>query len=329
MQEITKKAVSRRQFMRLSAFATAGIAVAACAAPGAAPAAPVAEPAAADSNAAAAPAAAPGQYNEAPMLADLVAAGELPPVDERLPINPLVMPVEEQIGNYGGTMRRGFRGVSDRWGPTKVQDRSLAWYDKSLNMQPRMAESWELSDDAKEWTFHLREGMKWSDGTPFTTEAVKYWYENEVQNMELTEYSNGTDWKTGANKTLLELEVVDDHTFVFKFADPNPLFIYRVGRNTLGPFSPGHYMQQFHVDLTEDVAGLETKTKEAGFESWVQYYTDRGYWYMNPERPSLGPWIAKNPLSEEVFTMERNPYFFAVDAEGNQLPYRYHQPSPL
>lgn len=321
MQEITKKAVSRRKFMQFSAFATAGIAVAACGAPAAAPAeAPAEAPAASDSGAAA-PAAAPGQYNEAPMLADLVAAGELPPVDERLPINPLVMPVEEQIGNYGGTMRRGFRGVSDRWGPTKVQDRSLAWYDKSLNMQPRMAESWELSEDAKEWTFHLREGMKWSDGTPFTTEAVKYWYENEVQNTELTEYSNGTDWKTGANKTLLELEVVDDHTFVFKFADPNPLFIYRVGRNTLGPFTPGHYMQQFHIDLTEDVAGLEAKATEAGFESWVQYYTDRGYWYMNPERPSLGPWIAKNPLSEEVFTMERNPYFFAVDAEGNQLPY--------
>jgi peptide/nickel transport system substrate-binding protein len=143
-----------------------------------------------------------------------------------------VMPVAEQIGTYGGTMRRGFRGVSDRWGPTKVQDRGLAWYDQDLNMQPRMAESWELSEDATEWTFHLREGMKWSDGTPFTTEAVKYWYDHELQNPDLSTYSGGTAWKTGAENTLVQLEVVDDYTFKFTFADPNPLFLYRVARPT-------------------------------------------------------------------------------------------------
>lgn len=322
MQEL-KKAVSRRQFMQLSAFATASVAVVACAGgPPAAPSQESAPAAAAPAEQAAAPAAAaPGQYNEAPMLAELVQAGSLPPVDERLPINPLVMPVAEQTGNYGGTMRRGFRGVSDRWGPTKVQDRGLAWFDQELNMQPRLAESWEISEDTKEWTFHLREGMKWSDGTPFTTEAVKYWYDHEVQNTELTEYSNQTNWKTGAENTLLQLEVIDDYTFKFVFADANPLFLYKIGRNTPAPYSPSHYMKQFHVDLTEDQAALDAKVKEAGFESWVQYYTDRGWWYMNPERPSVGPWIAKNSLAEEIFIMERNPYFFGVDADGNQLPY--------
>ncbi len=320
MQEPKKKVVSRRQFMQLSAFATAGIAVVAC---GGSPAAPSQEaaPAAttAPSDQAAAPAAVPGQFNEAPMLAELVQAGSLPPVDERLPTNPLVMPVAEQIGTYGGTMRRGFRGVSDRWGPTKVQDRGLAWYDTELNMQPRLAESWEMSEDAREWTFHLRQGTKWSDGTPFTTEAVQYWYDNEVQNTDLTEYSSGTTWKTGAANTLLQLEVIDDYNFKFIFADPNPLFLYKVGRAS--PFSPGHYMQQFHVNLAEDQAALTAQATEAGFENWAQYYTDRGYWYMNPEKPSIGPWISKNALSEEIFLMERNPYFFGVDAEGNQLPY--------
>ncbi|MBX3010580.1 MAG: ABC transporter substrate-binding protein [Caldilineaceae bacterium] len=321
MLEVKKKAVSRRQFIQLSAMTTASIALAACgssapAAP-AGEAAPTAAPAA--EQATAAPAAAPGQYNEAPMLAELVQAGTLPPVDERLPTNPLVMAVAEQIGTYGGTMRRGFRGVSDRWGPTKLQDRSLAWYDQDLNMQPRLAESWEINEDATQWTFHLREGMKWSDGTPFTTAAVQYWYDNEVQNTDLTEYSSGTNWKTGRNNTLLQLEVLDDYTFTFTFADPNPLFLYKVGR--AAPFSPGHYMQQFHINLTEDQDALQAKASEAGFESWAQYYTDRGYWYMNPEKPSVGPWISKNALSEEIFVMERNPYFFGVDANGNQLPY--------
>lgn len=319
MQELTKKAVSRRQFMQLSAMATAGLAVAACA-PAAAPA-PAAQEAAPAAQEAAAPAGAPTKFNEAPMLSELVQAGSLPPVDERLPTNPLVMPVAEQTGNYGGTMRRGFRGVSDRWGPTKVQDRSLAWYDQDLNVQPRMVESWETNEDATQWTFHLRQGMKWSDGTPFTTEAIKYWYDYEVQNTDLPTYSGQSNWKTGAENTLLQLEVIDDHTFTFTFADPNPLLLYKIVRPTPACYSPGHYMKQFHIELAEDTAALEAKAKDAGFETWAQYYEDRGYWYMNPERPSTGAWISKNPLSEEIFQMERNPYFFAVDADGNQLPY--------
>lgn len=325
MQEFTKKAVSRRQFIQLSAFATAGLAVVACA-PAAmpAPAAQEAAPAAPAAQEAAAPAAAPTKFNEAPMLADLVKAGSLPPVDERLPTNPFVMPVAEQTGNYGGTIRRGFRGVSDRWGPTKMQDRSLVWYDQDLNVQPRILESWEINDDATVWTFHLREGMKWSDGTPFTSEAVKYWYENEFQNTDLPTYSGGTSWKTGKDNTPLQLEVVDDYTFKFTFANPNPLFAYKITRPTPAPYSPGHYMKQFHTKLTDDAAALDAKAKEAGFETWAQYYEDRGYWYMNPDRPSTGPWISKTPLSEEIFKMERNPYFFAVDADGNQLPYVDH-----
>ena len=158
--------VSRREFMHLSALATAGVVVAACA-PAAAPAPAAEAPAAAAPAAAEAPAAAaaPGSYSEAPMLAELVKAGSLPPVDERLPKNPLVMPVAEKVGTYGGAIRRGFKGVSDRWGPTKHIDRLMVWFDQNLVQQPRLVESWELSDDAKVWTFHMREGMKWSRHT--------------------------------------------------------------------------------------------------------------------------------------------------------------------
>ena len=317
MQEVKNKLVSRRRFMQLSAFAGAGIAVAACGggAPATAPDAPAAA-VAAESGAAAGAAA--GQYSEAPMLAELVAAGSLPAVDERLPSNPMVMPVAEQTGNYGGTFRRAFKGVSDRWGPTKLQDRGFVWFDQDLNMQPRMAESWEVSDDAKVWTIYLREGMKWSDGEPFTTASIQWWYDYDLQNETITP-APGAVFVSGAEKTLMQLDVVDDYTFTLTFADPNPLFIQKIGRTAL--FEPGHYLAQFHIDLTEDQAGLEAATKEAGFETWDQYYVDRRYWYLNPDKPSLGPWISKNALSNELFLMERNPYFFGVDADGQQLPY--------
>ena len=126
MRRIAPTPISRREFMRVSGVAAAGAVAVACGAGGEPE--PMQEAAPADDSAAeAAPAASSSQYSEAPMLADMVAAGDLPPVDERLPVNPMVMPVSEENGVYGGTFRRGFKGVSDRWGPTKMQDRGLSW----------------------------------------------------------------------------------------------------------------------------------------------------------------------------------------------------------
>lgn len=320
MRKLVNRGVSRREFLRLSALATAGVVTVACGASGEPAPSDSAAPAAttAPASEAAAPAAPPSQYNEAPMLADLVAQGQLPPVDERLPSNPLVMPVMESTGNYGGTMRRGFSGVSDRWGPTKLQDRGLVWYDQNLNMQPRMAESWELSDDAREWTFYLRPGTKWSDGTPLTANDVQWWWENEINNTEINP-AVPSAWVSGTERTPMQVEVIDDNTFKFIFADPKPLLLYSLARGNV--FSPGHYMSQFHIELTEDTAKLEADTTAAGFNSWAEYFIDRNYWYQNPEKPSYGPWISKNGLANELFLMERNPYFFGVDQDGNQLPY--------
>jgi len=94
------------------------------------------------------------------MLADLVKAGKLPVVDQRLPKTPCVMTGYEGVGKYGGTWRRAFNGVSDYWGPTKCLDRSWAWFDKNLNLQPRQLESWSVSADGKVWTIKMREGLK-------------------------------------------------------------------------------------------------------------------------------------------------------------------------
>ena len=321
MRRIVPSPISRREFMRVSAVTAAGAVAVACGASGEPE--PM-EEAPADSAAAessdSAPATPASQYSEAPMLAEMVAAGDLPPVDERLPVNPMVMPVSETNGNYGGSFRRGFKGVSDRWGPTKMQDRGLSWYDQNLNMQPRMAESWEINDDASEWTFHLREGMSWSDGTPFTTEAIRWWWEEDETNTTISPSIGGT-WVSGAERTPMELEIVDDSTVTFKFPLPNPLYVFRLGRQTRNLYLPGHYLEQFHMELTDDQDGLQAQVEEAGFNSWEEYYTDRRWWYLNPDLPSIGPWISKNELSNELFLMERNPYFFGVDSDGNQLPY--------
>lgn len=313
------RTVSRREFMRLSALTGATLAMVACGAPSSAPAP---ETSAVDEAAqpAAAPevAAAPSQYNEAPMLAELVAQGELPPVTERLPLSPAVVPVTASIGNYGGTIRRAFKGVSDRWGPSKVQDSSLVRYDIELNKSSDLLESWEQNEDATEFVLHLRQGLKWSDGTPFDSSAFGWWYEHVARNEALTP-APPVNFSTGDPRVLLEMETPDQFTVRIKFAHPKPLFIDFMSRSQ--PFTPGHYMQQFLPDTSEDPAALDAAMKNAGFDSWDQYYLDRDSWYLNPEKPSVGPWVAKNQLSEQLFVMERNPYFHQIDSEGNQLPY--------
>ena len=133
------------------------------------------------------PAAAQSKYHEAPALAALVEAGKLPPVEERLPKEPLVEQVVDQIGTYGGTLRRGFLGPSDHNNYTRVVYDALVRYSPDgTQVIPHIAKGWELNDDFTQWKVFLREGMKWSDGEPFTADDIMFWYEHIVLNKDLT-----------------------------------------------------------------------------------------------------------------------------------------------
>ncbi len=115
------------------------------------------------------------QYEEAPAQAQLVEAGELPPVEERLPAEPLVEEVEA-IGTYGGTLRRGFLGPSDHNNYTRVVYDALVRHSvDGTEILPHIAKGWESSDDFTQWTVFLREGMKWSDGAPFGADDIMFW----------------------------------------------------------------------------------------------------------------------------------------------------------
>lgn len=250
------------------------------------------------------------------MLAELVQQGKLPPVDQRLPKNPVVLTGMDGVGKYGGTMRRGFRGFSDRWGPTKIQNEGLTWYNPDLSIRANIVELWEVSSDARQWTFKLREGMKWSDGSDLTTDDWKWWYENVLLNDQITPILPEA-WSTGSPRVAMKAEFPDRYTAVFTFQDPKPLFVYNVTRQQ--PFVHTGFMKQFHASFT-DLAKLEADAKAAGFETWVQLFQDKNAWWA-VGRPSLGPWTPVNTMTEQLFIMERNPYFWQVDEAGNQLPY--------
>ena len=140
------------------------------------------------------------------------------------------MEAVEQVGQYGGTIRRGFKGVSDRWGPTKMQNESLTWYNMDLTLRPNMVESWETNADASEWTFHLREGLKWSDGTPFDSDSFTWWYENHFSNEDLTP-AVSIRWGTGTPRVPMVVSAPDNNTVMMTFEHPKPLFSFDVARS--------------------------------------------------------------------------------------------------
>ncbi len=270
------------------------------------------------------PAPAASSYNEAPSLAEQVAAGDLPPVDERLPANPRVVEVVEEVGQYGGVLRRAFLGPADANNYVRVvYDALVRFSPDGSEVIPHIAEGWESSEDFTTWTINLREGMKWSDGEPFTADAIMFWYENVLLNEELTPALPG--WMKNKDGSVIAVEKLSDYAVSFTYDSPNTIFLMELankdgGDRTIAPFLPGHYLQQFHPNFV-DADELDAMVKEAGFETWTQLFTLKSVIMDNAERPSTAAWMPTNTVADQVFTIVRNPYYFSVDTEGNQLPY--------
>ena len=126
--------------------------------------------------------------HEAPALAAMVADGTLPPLEERLPVNPMVVEPVESIGQYGGTWHAGLRGGEDNaWiFRTIAYEPLVRWTRDWTGIIPMWPSPGRSTTDATEFTFKLREGMKWSDGEPFTADDIMFWYEDVLMNEELT-----------------------------------------------------------------------------------------------------------------------------------------------
>jgi peptide/nickel transport system substrate-binding protein len=264
-------------------------------------------------------------FAEAPVLASQVQAGKLPPVEERLPIASDVMLVPtEEIGRYGGTWRRAFNGVNDHWAYGRPSYSGLVRWNLELTSQiPYIAKSWEVSDGGKLYTFHLRKGMKWSDGHPHTADDWVYQHEDVMANEELT--PNPPFCQSSPKGGLAEITKIDDYTFTLRFAQPNYTFVgsmcyINVRGGSGSPLAPAHYMKQFHKDYA-DPDELAAMIKEGGFDDWTQLYREMDDYMLHPERPSVRPWVLKTPITAQRVIAERNPYYFGVDREGNQLPY--------
>ena len=271
----------------------------------------------------------PDSFSEAPMLVERVEAGELPPVEERLPTEPLVIEPAEMTGEYGGTWRRAFTGPGDRQNIERMNnDYHLFWDTSATELVPRLLRAWEANEETTVWTHHLREGTKWSDGEPLTADDYLFWYENILLNELLIP---SLPWYMQWGGEPAVLEKVDDYTFTITFAQPFPTWPETLATDTvgghfmqggvgLGLVAPQHYLEQFHADVVgEDVANA--LAEEAGLENWHLHLLNKNDAHMNPELPVLAQWMPVTTVASTEYVLARNPFFWAVDSEGNQLPY--------
>ena len=261
-------------------------------------------------------------FSEAPMLAAMVQSGELPPLVERLPDDPLVLEPYEQTGSYGGELRVARTGPSD-WGDMHRGRKTFLFRaDPTLNEAiPYGAKGYEISDDQTVLTIHLREGMKWSDGEPFTTADFMWVYDNVFSDYDIPARGRSRFLMAGE---LARWEADGDYTLVITFPAPitlNSLTLllnwYEVQSGRL--FTPAHHMREFHLKFNADAEKL---AKEDGHDNWIAGLLARMSNAPNQKhsRPDLSPWVQERRDSTGIF-FARNPYFFAVDGAGNQLPY--------
>jgi peptide/nickel transport system substrate-binding protein len=171
--------------------------------------------------------------------------------------------------------------------------------------------------------------MKWSDGEDFTADDIVFWWENVETNTDIQSKPRGFFKVDGEAATVAK---VDDYTVTFSWSKPHGLFL----ENMASPYGvrvvqfAEHYHSKYIKGLNPDgVAELMANDSSTDYTQWwtanVGSYGKQSE-YNNPDRPFVQPWIPRESfLGKERFTFERNPYYFKVDAECNQLPYIDHR----
>jgi peptide/nickel transport system substrate-binding protein len=318
---MVKRELNRREFLRASVIVAAGAVTAACGAPATDMPMPDDDEEMAEPTATPQPepeeekeAAPPSQYTESAMMTEMVNAGDLPPVDDRLPPSPLVLETVDGIGQYSDMMTLVYPGEkTGNWGLYNHSDALVKWKKDFSTHRAALAESWEWNDDGTEVTVHIRKGIRWSDGEEFVTvDDWMFWYNDMVRNERVQAPSPDSFASQGV---LPEMEKVDDYTVKVSWPNPHPLFLKFLSRgfwnlSSHRQFTPAHYMKQFHPDYND----------EATDEDIQELLTQMNDYLWIPEYPKFSPWLVKE-VTVESEQFERNPYYWKVDPDGKQLPY--------
>jgi peptide/nickel transport system substrate-binding protein len=249
-------------------------------------------------------------FHEPPFLQQQVKNGELPPVMDRLPLDPMVLEPTTTNGTYGGTARI----FESDWNMFNPVENPLTIDPTVAHIFPNTIKEWEISNEGRTITFKLRTGIKWSNGEPLDADDFIFFHRHQILNPELTPVP---DPRWIGSKS----EKIDDLTFRYHFNEPFPLLINLMAQ--LGDYyvTPSDYMRQFHPDFVNREA-LIKKIRQEGYISWMAYYNAIRLWTRNqpPLMPTLRPFqLIKRTATHKLY--DRNAYYAKIDSLGQQLPY--------
>ena len=266
------------------------------------------------------------EYRSNPLFVKENVFRDLPAVEERLPVEPLIVKPENGEGKYGGILT-GAAVVYDvgtfeiiTWRQT-----NLFKFSKTLDkIVPHAAKSWDWSDDYKKLKISLRKGHKWSDGSPFTTDDVMFWWQDIILNRELTE-KIPFQWIRDGNPVVFRKVNETD----FEISSDHPLsgLLHIMTDVRVRPFACKNYLKNFHIKFNP---AADEEAKKAGFKTWAERFNHifNVEWEdtMNdPDYPTLNSHIIIEGPDNNGRLYRANPYFFVVDIYGNQLPYISYQ----
>ncbi len=264
----------------------------------------------------------PAGFTESAKLEPKVAAGELPPIDQRLPKSPRIVGESDLrgLGKQGGKMRMLVGRAKDTRLLVVYGYARIVCYNEDFELEADIAETVEV-EDGRIFTITLREGHKWSDGQPFTTEDLRYWWEDVANNEELS--PSGPPKLMMVDGVAPTVEVLSETQIRYSWPAPNPYFLPSLaGARPMFIYRPAHYLKPFHVKYAEQTA-LEQAVTASNSRNWAQLHNrkDNLYRFDNPNLPTLQPWINSTAPPAQRFIGARNPYYHRVDSAGQQLPY--------
>ncbi|KAB1070310.1 ABC transporter substrate-binding protein [Methylobacterium planeticum] len=244
------------------------------------------------------------------------------PAADRLPRPPLVVDLAgrgRRPGQAGGAVRMLITRARDVRYLSVCAYTRLVGYDAALALQPDLLEG--IESEGGSLTFRLREGHRWSDGHPFTTEDFRYYWEDVANNKELSPGGPPDFFLVDGRPP--RVEIPDARTIRYIWDRPNPRFLPNLAapRDPL-IYRPAHVLKPVHPRY----AGREAATalaKAQSLRSWTALHNrlDDMFEMANPETPTLQPWRPRTRAPAARFVFERNPYYHRVDTEGCQLPY--------
>ena len=259
---------------------------------------------------------------ETPILREAVEAGKLPPVGERIPKTPRVMKLDGNglsPGKHGGAMNMLIGRARDVRMLVVYGYSRLVGYNRELEIVPDILQSVDVVE-GRIFTLKLRKGHKWSDGSPFTAEDFRYFWDDVANNPELSPAGPPRDLLVDGEPP--KFEVVDELTLRYSWPKPNPEFLPRLaGASPLYIYRPSAYLKRYHIKYSPKVAELAKKgTAKRGWAS-THNRQDNMYQFDNPDLPTLEPWMNTTRPPADRFVAVRNPYFHRIDEAGHQLPY--------